>query len=82
MIAAPVSHLYRTGEIVTLDSRAGYSLKSDLTFMVVAQLPPLGSDLQYRIKSIDEPHARVALEHHLIRALPRSGSVPDVFPGA
>ncbi len=82
MIAASVSHRYQTGETVTLNSRAGYSLKSDQTFVVVAQLPPLGSDLQYRIKSIDEPYARVALEHHLVRALPRSGSVADVFPEA
>ncbi len=71
MSAATVSHLYRVGERVVLDSRAGYFLKSDAAFRVVAQLPPLGGDFQYRIKSIGEPFERVALEHQLSRASPR-----------
>jgi hypothetical protein len=36
---------------------------------VLAQLPPLGSDLQYRIKSVKEAHQRVAAEHELVRPL-------------
>jgi hypothetical protein len=67
VIAPTVGHIYRVGEKVILDSRAGYSLKSDGAFTVVAQLPPLGVDLQYRIKSSSEPYERVALEHQLMR---------------
>jgi hypothetical protein len=79
MIAPSVSHLYQVGEMVVLDSRAGYFLKSDAAFTVVKQLPPLGIDLQYRIKSIGEPYERVALEHQLTRALTRDAPVAD-FP--
>jgi hypothetical protein len=79
MIASTVSHLYQVGETVILDSRAGYFLKPDTAFTVVAQLPPLGTDLQYRIKSIGERHERVALEHQLSRALSRDAPAAD-FP--
>jgi hypothetical protein len=65
------SHLYRVGESVVLDLRAGYVLKSDAAFTVVAQLPPLGTDFQYRIKSVGEPHERVVLEHQLTRTAAR-----------
>jgi hypothetical protein len=68
MIAPSVSHIYQVGEMVILDSRANYFLKPNAAFSVVAQLPPLGSDLQYRIKSIGEPYERVVLEHQLTRA--------------
>ncbi len=71
MTAATVGHLYRVGELVVLDSRAGYFLKSDTTFTVIAQLPPLGTDFQYRIKSLGEPFERVVLEHQLTRAAQR-----------
>ncbi|MFZ0558718.1 MAG: hypothetical protein WAM55_05460 [Methylovirgula sp.] len=82
MIAATVSHLYRIGEMVTLDWRAGYFPKSDGVFTVVAQMPPLGSELQYRIKSQSEPYARVAMEHQLARALPFDAPAADVLHGA
>jgi hypothetical protein len=80
MIAATISHLYRVGEMVILDSHAGYFSKSDGAFTVLAQLPPLGTDLQYRIKSIAEPYQRVVLEHQLARALPRDGLVTGISP--
>jgi hypothetical protein len=68
MIAPSISHLYQVGEMVVLDARAGYLLKPGAAFAVIAQLPPSGIDLQYRIKSIGEPYERVALEHQLTRA--------------
>ncbi len=67
MITKAASHLYQVGEKVKLDSRAGYFSKPDEAFTVLAQLPPLGSDLQYRIKRNDEPYQRVAAEHQLTR---------------
>jgi hypothetical protein len=80
MIATTVGHLYRVGEMVILDSGAGYFLKSDEAFTVLAQLPPSGTDLQYRIKSISEPYQRVAMEHQLTRAAPRDGSAAGSAP--
>jgi hypothetical protein len=65
MIRKNAEHLYRPGETVLLDASLRYFLKSDATFTIVAQLPPLGNDLQYRIKSNKEPYERVALEHQL-----------------
>lgn len=79
MVAPSASHLYHVGEMVILDSRAGYFLKSNAAFTVIAQLPPLGIDLQYRIKSMGEPYERVVLEHQLTRALARGAPVAD-FP--
>ena len=67
MIAATISHLYRVGERVVLEVRAAYAVKPDAVFVVVAQLPPSGPDLQYRIKSADEPHERVVKESELHR---------------
>jgi hypothetical protein len=75
MTTAAIGHLYQVGELVALDSRAGYFLKSDEAFTVVAQLPALGSELQYRIKSIGEPCQRMVLEHQLTRASPRDAPV-------
>jgi hypothetical protein len=79
MIAPSASHLYHVGETVILDSRAGYFLKPDTAFTIIAQLPPLGSDLQYRIKSMGERHERVVLEHQLTRTLSHDAPVVD-FP--
>jgi hypothetical protein len=70
MIAATVGHLYRIGEPVVLNLRAGYSIP-DAVFVVVAQLPPSGRDLQYRIKTAGEPYERVVLESQLNRPPPR-----------
>jgi hypothetical protein len=79
MSAAPVSHLYRPGERVVLDLRAGYFLKSDSAFTVVAQMPPLGNEFQYRVKSVGEPYERVVLEHQLTRAAPRDAAGAGFF---
>ncbi|QXX76411.1 hypothetical protein [Methylovirgula sp. HY1] len=79
MTAATLGHRYRVGERVVLDARVGYYLKSGAAFIVVAQLPPLGSDYQYRIKSVGEPHERVALEHHLSQASSGEGTERTFF---
>jgi hypothetical protein len=37
-------------------------------YKIVRQLPPEGDDYQYRIKSANEPHERIAKESQLERA--------------
>jgi hypothetical protein len=61
----PREHIYEIGEKVMLDARGGYVRNLSDTFSVLAQLPPVGDDLQYRIKSVNEPHERVVAEHQL-----------------
>jgi hypothetical protein len=62
------THLYEIGEMVTFDPRGGYLQNPHDAFSVLAQLPPLGNEFQYRIKSVNEPYQRVAAEHQLKRA--------------
>ena len=64
-VDASVSHLYRVGDLVALDLRAGHVGKSESAFKVSALLPPLGRDFQYRIKGVGEPYERVVLEYQL-----------------
>ncbi len=63
----PHAHLYKIGEMVTFDPRGGHQRNPRGEFSVLAQLPPSDSDLQYRIKSANEPYQRVASEHQLMR---------------
>lgn len=79
MSATTIDHLYRIGELVTLNSRAGYSVKAATNFTVLAQLPPVGNDFQYRIKSVAEPYERVVLEHQLAPASQRDRAVSAFF---
>jgi hypothetical protein len=79
MITATISHLYGVGELVVLDSRVGHFLKSDVAFKVIAQMPPLGIEFQYRIKSVAEPFERVASEHQLTLASPRDAAAKGFF---
>ena len=74
-----VAHLYLVGQTVTLNKGAGFVSKTGDTFIVRAQLPPLGHVLQYRIKSDDEPYERVVAETQLTLASSASGSVAGVF---
>lgn len=62
-----VNHLYLLGETVALSRPGGSFLKQPNSYTVRAQLPPLGDELQYRIKSLYEPFERVVLEHELAR---------------
>lgn len=79
MSATAINHRYQVGELVTLDSRAGYSVKSATNFTVLALLPPAGNDFQYRIKSAAEPYERVVLEHQLAPASQRDRAVDTFF---
>lgn len=59
------SHIYSVGQHVSFDKRIGTYLKRAGIFTITKLLPPLGAELQYRIKSEGEAHERVASEHEL-----------------
>jgi len=65
----PRAYLYRIGESVSFDARGGYFRNPSDTFSVLAQLPPVADDLQYRIKSVNEPFQRVVAENQLKRVI-------------
>lgn len=65
----PRAYLYGIGETVSFDAQGGYFRNPGDTFSVLAQLPPVGDDLQYRIKSVNEPYQRVVGEHQLKRVV-------------
>ena len=59
-------HKFKVGDIVTIRPAISRYAPNDV-FEVVKQLPG-GSEPEYRIKSANEPHERVARESELIRA--------------
>jgi hypothetical protein len=56
---------YSIGQQVSLDGPGRTYLKLAGVFTVTRLLPPLGVELQYRIKSEIEAHERVAVEQEL-----------------
>ncbi len=57
-------HKFKVGETVSYTSgRAGMTN----IYTIKQLLPPQGEDRQYRIKSANEPHERVAKESELAR---------------
>jgi hypothetical protein len=57
-------HIYSVGQQVSLGERVVSYLKRTGDF-TITKLLPLGAELQYRVKSADEVHERVASEHEL-----------------
>jgi len=58
-------HIYSVGQRVSFDGRVVTYLRRTGVFTVTKLLPPVGAELQYRIKSEGEAHERVASEHEL-----------------
>jgi hypothetical protein len=58
-------HIYSIGQQVRLDGPGRTFLKLAGVFTVTRLLPPLGVEMQYRIKSETEAHERVAVEQEL-----------------
>ena len=54
-------HKFKIGQLVyyRAESTSG-------TYQITQLLPPEGDEYQYRIKSVREPHERVAKEHELV----------------
>lgn len=60
-----MAHLYTIGSVVTCNVISGHFAGKTDFFTVEAQMPPVGTSLQYRIKSQTESFRRVVSEHQL-----------------
>jgi hypothetical protein len=58
-------HIYSVGQQVSFGGRVVTYLERTGVFTITKLLPPLGAELQYRIKSAGEAYERVASEHEL-----------------
>jgi hypothetical protein len=67
-IGAEMSHKFQSGETVRLSQSLIYRSAANGDYKVVRQLPDGGGELQYRIKSMSEPHERVVKESDLEKA--------------
>ncbi len=61
------THKFRVGEKVQLLAGQGVRFATAEVFEIVQQLPERNGEYQYKIKSLDEPHLRVAKEYQLRR---------------
>jgi len=58
-------HIYSVGQQVSFVGRVVTYLRRAGVFSITKLLPPVGAELQYRVKSEHEGHERVASEHEL-----------------
>lgn len=58
-------HTFAIGETVSLNFHDGQFFSKLNPFTIEAQMPPIGSRLQYRIKSKSELCQRVVAEHQI-----------------
>jgi hypothetical protein len=63
-----MSHKFKVGQTVNYTSGPFGRGGAGGSYKVTQLLPPEGDDRQYRIKSTNEPHERVAKESQLNRA--------------
>ena len=61
------AHQFSIGDLVTLNWQPGGLFPKDISYTVKSQMPPVGVELQYRIKSTGEPYERVVTEHQLTK---------------
>jgi hypothetical protein len=59
-----MTHQFRSGQLVRLCRSIRYGA-AEGDYEIVRQLPDSGGELQYRIKSVREPHERVVKESDL-----------------
>jgi hypothetical protein len=64
----PVEPKFRAGERVTLAPILTNRSAGGSGYVVTKQLPERNGEFEYRIKSMSEPHERVARESDLARA--------------
>lgn len=65
------AHQFSVGDLVTLNWQPGGLPSKSNSYTIKSQLPPLGVELQYRIKSTSEPYERVVTEHQLTKVMSR-----------
>ena len=59
------THIYAVGDEVSLDFHGGNPQSKLDPFVIEARMPPVGTSLQYRVKSSSETCRRVVAEHQL-----------------
>lgn len=64
---SPTKHKFRAGQRVTLVPTFTHRGVAGAGYVVTRQLPERDGEFEYRIKSISEPHERVARESELAR---------------
>lgn len=62
-------HKFRVGQVVSYITGPFRRASATSIYKITALLPPYGEDQQYRIKSPNESHERVAKESELARAV-------------
>jgi hypothetical protein len=62
-------HKFKVGQTVSYTTGPFGRASGTSIYKITALLPPRGEDRQYRIKSPNEPHERVATESELARAV-------------
>ncbi len=72
-------HRFSVGQIVRLTSRVGVWPKTDDVYHITATLPARDDMLQYRIRSDNERHERVAAEDNLELVRTSPGADSEVF---
>lgn len=75
------THLFAIGETVSLNFHEGSFFSKLDSFVIEAQMPPIGSHLQYRIKSKSELCRRVVAEHQLSLFGSQPQTEPTIFVG-
>ena len=70
----PSLHLYAVGEMVRLKGGFGISADAGSVFRITGTLPARGDSPQYRIRSDDERHERVATQDTLEPVRKSSGN--------
>ncbi len=58
-------HKFRAGQRVTLSANFANRNAGGAGYVVTRQLPERGGEFEYRVKSVSEPHERVARESEL-----------------
>ncbi|WP_342363172.1 hypothetical protein [Terrarubrum flagellatum] len=66
-------HAYSVGQSVNITASNLTNVSTVSVYKIVAVLPPLGADFQYRIRSDHEPHERVVAQSEIVGVLPASG---------
>lgn len=70
------AHRFAIGQQVRLRRRRGLSLNVATTYEIRVMLPEQDDCPQYRIRSVDESHERVATEDDLVEVLTEVRSEP------
>jgi hypothetical protein len=63
----PMPHKFKVGELVSIRPALNLNVPGGI-YEVTKQLPGAGGECEYRIKSVNEPHERVARESELSKA--------------